>query len=128
MALAKLNKAVSVALEETALATVDRLITAFKTKFEMDESDLNELANEIKEAIKQENKQAATSSKKASKGGKKSSDSGSDTEKPKRAPTAYNIFIKEKMAELSGADPSLKGKDLLKAAVEEWKKQKSPAE
>ena len=40
------------------------------------------------------------------------------SEKPKRAPTAYNLFIKEKMAELRAAEPGLMAKEyMVKAAA-----------
>jgi len=120
MALVKLNKAITAAMEETALATVDRVINAFKAKFEMDDSDLADLANEIKEAIKNEAKEQC-------KVDRKRKTAVADGEKKKRVPTAYNLFIKDKMAQLGGADPNLKGKLLLKAAVDEWKKHRTEA-
>jgi len=46
-------------------------------------------------------------------------------EKKTRAPTAYNIFLKEKMAEIKASGTELKGKELMMAAVEEWNKHKT---
>jgi hypothetical protein len=57
---------------------------------------------------------------------KKSAASASDGEssdapaKKKRAPSAYNLFIKEKMAEIKANKPELKGKDLMRAAIDVW--------
>jgi hypothetical protein len=66
---------------------------------------------------------------KAGKGkGKKvagSSDEG--VAKKKRAPSAYNIYIKNKMAEIKAKKPELKGKDLMKAAIEAWNADKAAA-
>ena len=45
-------------------------------------------------------------------------------EKKTRAPTAYNIFLKETMAEMKSVGTELKGKALMMAAVEEWNKLK----
>jgi len=42
----------------------------------------------------------------------------------KRLPTAYNIYIKEKMAELKASNPSLTAKDLLQMAAAGWAEHK----
>lgn len=63
-----------------------------------------------------------TSPKKAS---KKSDEE--KVKKPKRAPSAYNMFISEKMAEIKKENPALKGKELMKAAIEVWNEQKKAA-
>ena len=46
-------------------------------------------------------------------------------EKKTRAPTAYNLFLKAKMAEIKEAGTELKGKELMQAAIVEWNKQKA---
>jgi hypothetical protein len=46
-------------------------------------------------------------------------------EKTKRAPSAYNIFVSEKMKELRAADSSLGGKDAMKQAMAMWKGHKA---
>lgn len=38
-----------------------------------------------------------------------------------RQPTAYNLFMKEKLLELSQTHPSLKNKDRMKMASDHWK-------
>lgn len=47
-----------------------------------------------------------------------------DTKAPKRTrdPSAYNMWIKAKMAEIKQDNPSITGKDLMQAAISEWKK------
>lgn len=45
-----------------------------------------------------------------------------NAEKPKKAPSAYNIFIKQKMLELKETDPSIPPKDLMKVASTYWSK------
>ena len=55
---------------------------------------------------------------------KKSKKQEGGEEKPKRAPTAYNIFMKEKMSELKLADPTKKGKELMSEAASLWKEHK----
>lgn len=44
--------------------------------------------------------------------------------KPKRAPSAYNLYVKKRMAELREEDPTLTGKELMKKASAGWKKDK----
>ena len=41
--------------------------------------------------------------------------------KQKRAPTAYNLFVKERMGELKKENPELKGSELMKMAAGDWK-------
>ena len=47
--------------------------------------------------------------------------------KPKRAPTAYNLFVKERMGELKKENPELKGSELMKLAAGDWKIKKESA-
>jgi hypothetical protein len=62
------------------------------------------------------------------KGGKKAAGSSDEgVPKKKRAPSAYNIYIKNKMAEIKEKKPELKGKDLMKAAIEAWNADKATA-
>jgi hypothetical protein len=49
-------------------------------------------------------------------------------EKKKRAPSAYNLYIKDKMAEIKSSQPELKGKELMKAAIVAWNADKQTAE
>ena len=43
----------------------------------------------------------------------------------KRAPSAYNIFVKDKIAEIKVENPSLNSKEAFKMAIEAWNKQKA---
>ena len=47
--------------------------------------------------------------------------------KQKRAPTAYNLFVKERMGELKKENPELKGSELMKLAAGDWKIKKESA-
>lgn len=113
MALIKAQKALQALAEDVALSTVDKLAEFLATKIEFDE-DMKELFEEFKTATKEEYKASAKASKK---GGK----DADGTEKKKRAPTAYNLFIKDKINELKAANPSWKGKELMSAATAAWK-------
>lgn len=59
--------------------------------------------------------------------GKKKSSDSSDGEgaKKKRKPSAYNLYIKGKMAEIKEKNPEMKGKELMKAAIEAWNADKA---
>jgi len=58
----------------------------------------------------------------------KSDEAQTSEEKPakaKRAPSAYNIFVGEKIKELRAADPTLKAKDAMSQAMALWKEHKA---
>ena len=115
---ALLNEAIAQITYESKVAAVDNLESHMAQKVEID-NDMKEIFTSFKEQLKTEYEE----SKKASKKGKKGAKGGaSDVPKQKKAPTAYNIFIKEKIAEIKAQNPDLKnGKELLKMATEAWK-------
>ena len=43
----------------------------------------------------------------------------------KRAPSAYNLFVKDKIAEIKIENPQLNSKEAFKMAIEAWNKQKA---
>lgn len=112
MSIQSVNKAVNQLVEETTVSTVDKLVVYLSDKIEFDE-DMKKLFDDFKKIAREE---VRTSFKqdKGKRGGKKSD--------KKREPSAYNLFIKEKMAEIKQKKPELKGKELMKEAIEEWKK------
>lgn len=112
MALNNVQKALAGLVEETALSTVDKLVTFLSDKIEIDD-EMKTLFDEFKKTTKEGIKASFKNSTR--KGGAKD-------EKKKREPSPYNLFIKEKMAEIKAKKPELKGKDLMKEAIEEWKK------
>ena len=113
----KVNTAVSSLVEEVSLNTVDKVVDFLKSKIDFDE-DFDKFFQEFKDTLKADAKASAKKSVKKSSSG---SDSETDAKK-KRAPSAYNLFIKDKMAQIKGTNPEIKGKELMKAAIEEWKK------
>jgi hypothetical protein len=42
-------------------------------------------------------------------------------DKPKRAPSAYNKYVKERIEKLKSETPEVPAKDLMKMAAAEWK-------
>lgn len=116
MALNTVHKALAGLVEETAMSTVDKLVTFLSEKIEFDD-DMKTLFDDFKKATKEEIKASFKNDRsRKSRGGEK---------KAKREPSAYNLFIKDKMAEIKVKRPDLKGKDLMKEAIDEWKKTKS---
>ena len=55
----------------------------------------------------------------------KKSNKKDGVEKQKREPTAYNIFVKNRMAELKIEKDGMSAKDLMKIAAAEWTLQKN---
>jgi hypothetical protein len=48
-----------------------------------------------------------------------------EAEKPKRAPSAYNLFVKDKMAELRAAEPGLPAKEYMSKAAAAYRESKA---
>ena len=120
MASSKINAAIAALIEETQVATIDKMVAFLSEKIEVDE-DMQKMFEDFKESIKGS---AKADLKKATKKSKKSSDEDSGDEKKKRtrAPSAYNLYIKEKMAEFKEAGH--KG-NLMKMAIEAWNEDKA---
>lgn len=116
MALNNVHKALAGLVEDTALTTVDKLVTFLSDKIEFDD-DMKALFEDFKKTTKEEIKASFKNDRsKKARGGE---------EKKKREPSAYNLFIKEKMAQIKAKRPELKGKELMKEAIDEWKKTKT---
>lgn len=124
MALIKVNVAIAALIEETAMSTVDKLVAFLGEKLEIDE-DMQQMFADFKATLKVT--PAATTEqqptkKKPSK--KAAAATSSDEEKPakaKRAPSAYNMYLSAKIAELKAQ--GAKG-NLMKLAIEAWKASK----
>lgn len=111
MALVKAQKALQTLAEEVSLSTVDKLAEFLATKIEFDD-DMKEVFDEFKNSLKEEFKASAKPKKGKNVDG---------TDKKKRAPTAYNLFIKEEITNLKKKNPSWSGKELMSAATTAWK-------
>ena len=114
MSVLAVTKAINLLVEETTVSTIDKLVVYLSDKIEFDD-DMKKLFDDFKKTTKEELK-ASQKQEKGKRGGKKVEN------KKKREPSAYNLFIKEKMAEIKQKKPELKGKELMKEAIEEWKK------
>lgn len=99
MALISLNKTIAAELENTSVKTVDNLVNYLLQVHSLDDVTIKHI-EEFKNTLKNK------STKKV---------------KKSRVPSSYNIYIKEKMAELKAAGNT---GNLMKMAIEEWKKDK----
>lgn len=79
---------------------------------------LGDIVSTVKELLKEEGKKNAKTAT-----GKKAKDPNA----PKRAPTGYNIFVKEQMSKLKEEHPDAKPKELMSMAVDAWNAQKGSA-
>lgn len=112
------------------MTSIQQIIEEFKSFYESntEEISLNEMKKKLAEIYKKnsgptEKKEKKVKNddgeeKKAKKAAKKKEDEGKE-EKKKREPTAYNLFMREKMAELKD-DKDMSGKDKMKKIAEMW--------
>ena len=102
-----LNKAITKVMDDVQLSTVDK-VYVFVKDFVKDEETFGASFEDFKKTLKQD--VVIPDSKKATAEPKK-----------KRAPSAYKIFIGEKIKQLKKEKPESDGKELMKLAIEEWK-------
>lgn len=107
MALSKVNTAIAALVDETKASTVDKLVHFLGQKIEIDE-DLKGFFEEFKAELAK----AAKTTGKAGKGAAKSVE-----KKEKRPPSAYNLYIKDKIAEFKAAGHT---GNLMKMATDAW--------
>merc|ERR1712072_1132499 len=70
-------------------------------------------------------KKAAPAKKSAKKSAKKTTaKKGDKKDKVKRAPSAYNLFMKSELAKVKKANPKMDHKEAFTAAAKNWSKQK----
>jgi len=101
------------------MTTTAQVVADFAALFEGKDEEVS-LA-EMKKMLTEVHK-ASSSSKKVSKKGKKEA---GEVEKPKRPPTAYNLFMKEEMEKLKIEGSTLTGKEKMQKIAELWKNAKA---
>ncbi len=103
----------------TTQQIIDEFTTIIDTEKEYTRSELGKILTGVYHQITSGKKNAEPKKKKAKK------DVDDDAEpKKKREPTAYNLFVKEKMPLLKEEFPDLSRQDLMKKVGEIWKAQK----
>lgn len=119
MAITDIVKALQKHDVEVGEHAIDKLVEEIHKVLTDEDSDLLEsledylskIVQNVKEELKNETKQMVKNVK-----GKKSK----DPDAPKRAPSAYNLFVKDKMKELSEEHPEMTRQELMKMAVSLW--------
>jgi hypothetical protein len=116
------------------MTSIQQIIDEFKSVYESntEEVSLSEMKKKLTEIYKKHAEPSEKKEKKAKKEKKeddgeekkakkvaKKKDDGEKEEKKKREPTAYNLFMREKMAELK-EDKDTSGKDKMKKIAEMW--------
>lgn len=114
------------------MTSIQKIIEEFKSSYDSntDEVSLSEMKKKLAEIYKKHSESGEKKEKKAKKEknedgeekkakkvAKKKEDG--EEEKKKREPTAYNLFMREKMAELKD-DKEMTGKDKMKKIAEMW--------
>jgi len=92
-----ISKTISAMMQENTVSTVDKFVAFLKTKIEVDEeldAVFTDIKNSMIEEIKQETKDEIKAAKKAAK------KDGPKAPKKKRAASAFNLFVRDKMIEL----------------------------
>lgn len=123
MAVTDIIKALQKHDVEVGEHAIDKLVEEIHTVLMEKDSDLlesledylGEIVKATKENLKTETKQMVKNVK-----GKKVKDPNA----PKRPPSAYNLFVKDKMKELSEEHPEITRQNLMKMAVQDWHKSK----
>lgn len=117
MAFEKVMKSMDALLAEKSLSIVDRVYEHLSSNgIEMDD-EMKQIFDDFKEKLAVDLKEESKTRKKS---GKRAAG-----DKPKRKPSAYNVFIAEKMAKLKEEDDTLSAKDRMKRAIAMWNEAKN---
>jgi hypothetical protein len=112
------NKAVAGVVMDAKLAVVDDLVQYLESKIEVDD-DLRAMFDEFKSNLKESEEKVVKDAGKKIKGSKKTA---SGEEKKKRAPSVFNLYVKDVMPEMKAKHPDIKdGKQMIGFASESWK-------
>jgi len=101
------------------MTTTQKIVADFKALFNDNDTEIS--LKEMKEMLTDIYKTAGPSKKKSSK--KEKAEVAAD--KPKREPTAYNLFMKEQMEILKEEGSTLTGKEKMQKIAELWKEKKT---
>ena len=112
------NKAVAGVVMDAKLAVVDDLVQYLESKIEVDD-DLRAMFDEFKSNLKESEEKVVKDAGKKVKSSKKTA---SGEEKKKRAPSVFNLYVKDVMPEMKAKHPDIKdGKQMIGFASESWK-------
>jgi len=104
------------------MTTTERILTTFTSKVDMEKeytrSELGKMLTEVFKEIREGEK----GEKKVRKTKKVKTEEGS--EKKKREPTAYNLYVKETMSVVKEENPEMSRQDLMREVGRLWKEKK----
>ena len=105
------------------MTTTQQILTTFNSKVDYEkEYTRGELAKMLTEVFK-EIREGEKGEKKAKKA-KKAKKEDDGVEKKKRAPTAYNLYVKETMSVVKNDNPDMSRQDLMREVGRLWKEKK----
>ena len=105
------------------MTTTQQILTTFNSKVDYEkEYTRGELAKMLTEVFK-EIREGEKGEKKAKKA-KKAKKEEDGVEKKKRAPTAYNLYVKETMSVVKNDNPDMSRQDLMREVGRLWKEKK----
>jgi hypothetical protein len=108
------------------MTTTQQILTTFTSKVDLEkEYTRSELGKMLTEVFK-EIREAEKGEKKVRKTKKVKTEEGS--EKKKREPTAYNMFVKETMSVVREENPEMSRQDLMREVGRMWKEKKGGKE
>jgi len=105
---------------QRVMTTTERILTTFTSKVDMEKeytrSELGKMLTEVFKEIREGEKGVKKTRKKAK------NEEGS--EKKKREPTAYNLYVKETMSVVREENPEMSRQDLMREVGRMWKEKK----
>ena len=103
------------------MTTTQKILTTFTSKVEMEKeytrSELGKMLTEVFKEIRDGSKGEKKTRKKAKK------EEGGE-EKKKRAPSLYNLYVKETMGVVKEENPEMSRQDLMREVGRMWKEKK----
>ena len=107
------------------MTTTERILTTFTSKVDMEKeytrSEMGKMLTEVFNEMKEVEKGEKPKKKKV----KKTEDG---EEKKKRAPTAYNLFVKDTMGVVKEENPEMSRQDLMREVGRMWNEKKGDEE
>ena len=110
---------------QRVMTTTQQILTTFTSKVEMEKeytrSELGKMLTEVFKEIREGSKCEKKTRKKA-----KKEDGGE--EKKKRAPSLYNLYVRETMSGVKESNPEMSRQDLMREVGRMWREKKEEEE
>ena len=110
---------------QRVMTTTQQILTTFTSKVDMEKeytrSELGKMLTEVFKEIRESSKGEKKTRKKAKK------EEGGE-EKKKRAPSLYNLYVKETMSGVKESNPEMSRQDLMREVGRMWREKKEEEE